>query len=44
MQKYQDARYVTDCIKQILRVIPETETKLINEIKTYYDSLWNQSP
>jgi hypothetical protein len=44
MQKYQDARYVTDCIKQILRVIPQTETKLINEIKTYYDSLWNQAP
>jgi len=43
MEKYKDARCVTEYIKQILRVIPQTETKLINEIKTYYDSLWNQS-
>jgi len=37
-------RNVDKVIKQLLEVIPETETKLISELNGYYSNLWNQAP
>jgi hypothetical protein len=37
-------RNVDKVIKQLLEVIPETETKLISELNEYYSNLWNQAP
>jgi hypothetical protein len=44
MTKYLPERSVDKIIKELLSVIPEKEEKLINELKKYNDSLWNQSP
>jgi hypothetical protein len=37
-------RRVDITIKNLLQIIPKTETSLINEIETYKNSLWNQAP
>jgi hypothetical protein len=37
-------RSVDKVIKQLLEVIPETETKLISELNEYYSNLWNRAP
>jgi hypothetical protein len=39
-----EPRNVCKVIDQILEVIPETEGKLIFELKDYYSSLWNKAP
>lgn len=39
-----ECRNVLFVIDQIIKCIPENEVNLINEIKQYSDSLWNQSP
>jgi hypothetical protein len=31
-------------IKQLLEVIPKTESKLISQLNEYYSSLWNKAP
>jgi hypothetical protein len=41
MEQY---RSIIDVIKAMLKVIPKEEEKLINEIKRYTSSLWNQAP
>jgi len=35
---------VTDVIEQMLKVIPNEETQLINDLTTFKDALWNQAP
>jgi hypothetical protein len=37
-------RSVDIVIKQVLEVVPETETNLIKDLTKYYNSLWNQAP
>lgn len=37
-------RSIIDVIKAMLKVVPKEEEKLINELKTYTRSLWNQAP
>lgn len=41
MEQY---RSIIDVIQAMLKVIPKEEEKLINEIKRYTSSLWNQAP
>jgi len=44
MANIKPNRYVNDVIKQVIKLIPETETKLINELQIYNSSLWNKPP
>jgi hypothetical protein len=37
-------RSVNTVVKQLLDIIPESESALIHAIKTYRDSLWNIAP
>lgn len=37
-------RLVNDIIRVVLEIIPESETILINELKNYKKSLFNQAP
>jgi len=37
-------RCVLDIICKLLEIIPNSETKLINEITSYSKSLWNKAP
>jgi hypothetical protein len=41
MEQY---RSIIDVTKAMLEIIPKEEEKLINELKTYISSLWNQAP
>jgi hypothetical protein len=41
MEQY---RSIIDVIIAMLKVIPKEEEKLINELKRYTSSLWNQAP
>jgi hypothetical protein len=37
-------RCVIDFIPELLKIIPNEETELINELRQYRDSLWNKAP
>ena len=40
----EEYRSIIDVTTAILEIIPKEEEKLINELKTYISSLWNQAP
>jgi hypothetical protein len=40
----EQSRSVIDVTRAILKVIPNKEEKLIDELKKYINSLWNQAP
>jgi hypothetical protein len=37
-------RLVIDVIKQIIPIIPEDKTELMDELQTFKKSLWNKAP
>lgn len=37
-------RHINDVVIQLVALIPETETDLINKINNYDKELWNQAP
>jgi hypothetical protein len=39
-----DNRCVVDFIPELLKIIPNEETKLIDKLAQYRDSLWNKAP
>jgi hypothetical protein len=44
MEKNEYPRLVEDVVKQILEIIPISETKLLYDLKIFTESLWNQAP
>lgn len=44
MSNNKPNRYVNDVIKQVLNLIPASETKLISELQIYNSLLWNKPP
>jgi hypothetical protein len=44
MDSEKPARYVDEVIPQLCKIIPKTETDLIERLVAYNDSLWNVAP